>query len=349
MDVVLRHALPLLLADQQQALVEALVRPPAFAALPRAYRHKLLRALATAPLPDEAEVHEALLDAFLNAPADAEAGWSTSTYEVGVEGPLSLRVFAGIGGGNETGGRVWDAALALSAYLLDEHASHASDAARPRARVALELGAGPGLPGLLLAALGAVERVVLTDAVPATLDNLRGNVARLPAEAQARCAVCHLNWFTPPQATAGEFDSVELLLAADVVYEPSLVPPLLATIRALLDANPGCTTLLAAERRGEALATFERELGALIESGALHIVADRSEAAHRALRAPSCPFYCAPEAVGRIVLLELARGAAAGEAPTVTPTPPDSRSSRRVVTRVTACSGASVRATVCVR
>eukprot|EP00850_Spirogloea_muscicola_P002114 SM000008S22203 [mRNA] locus=s8:454557:456550:+ [translate_table: standard] len=71
------------------------------------------------------------------------------------------------------GWKVWGAALLLAAQL------RAAPEAVRGLRV-LELGAGCGLCGLLAAQLGAVE-VVLTDCVPAILDNLAAAVHLLPA------------------------------------------------------------------------------------------------------------------------------------------------------------------------
>ena len=200
--IVVRHACPLLLTDQP-ALVDALglLHGRTWSCLPLAYRHRLLKALvAGGELPPEAEVHEGLLDALLRPAADEDAGWSVRAYDLdgGLSPPLRLRVAAEIGGGNETGGRVWEAALGLGAYLLalERGGLEPCRSLLRDRRVALELGAGPGLPGLLLARMGeSIERVVLTDAVPATLDNLRRNVAQLePPHAAARCHVAALDW-----------------------------------------------------------------------------------------------------------------------------------------------------------
>ena len=118
--------------------------------------------------------------------------------------------------------------------------------------------------------------------MPATLDNLRRNVARLqPPAAAARCEVAHLDWHAPAAHTAAAHGGAELILAADCVYDPSLGAPLLTTISALLHAAPGARTLLAAERRGAEWATFEALLD---ERRAALCVADRSGAARAALR-----------------------------------------------------------------
>lgn len=168
-------------------------------------------------------------------------------------------------------------------------------------------------------------------------------MACIPQHSQSRCAVCQLDWLTPPGTIAAEFAGrADLIVAADVVYEPTLVPPLLATICALLHANRGATALLAAERRGVALSTFEAELASLIAAGRIALVADRTEQARAALRADGCPFYCSSDAIERIVLLELRAGDSAGEAP---PALAREAPPWRVVARVAACGSATVRTT----
>jgi hypothetical protein len=285
--------------------------------LPYAYRRRLVKRFL-ALLDTDTEVHETLLDAYVNAPADAEPGWSTQSFlvpsphddeEEGVE--LMLRVAATIGGANETGGRVWPAALALTAYLL----------AHPPVGIkrAVELGAGPGLPGLTLAASTsrAVEAVVLTDAVSSTLDNLERNAARLPLEAASRVHVRYLDWRDSHEETAACLGGVELLLAADVVYEPAMAEPLIRTLSALLH-HPGsehCAALLAAEQRhGEAWVRFEELLSERIVAGELTVV-DRSEAARTALRSEGCPFWCGPDTIDRIILLEVTAPTLSSAAP----------------------------------
>ena len=83
-------------------------------------------------------------------------------------------------------------------------------------------------------ALAAVERVLLTDYIPKTLENLKRNVAQLePAEAAKRCEVAALDWHQSAEVTAATLPadgSSNLILAADVVYEPTLAKPLLTTL-----------------------------------------------------------------------------------------------------------------------
>lgn len=78
-----------------------------------------------------------------------------------------------------------------------------------------------------------VRRCTLTDVVPATLDNLRDNVGKLPPTA-APCCVASLDWCAPQAFLGAEERAPELILGADLVYEPTLAAPLATTLDALL-------------------------------------------------------------------------------------------------------------------
>jgi hypothetical protein len=78
-----------------------------------------------------------------------------------------------------------------------------------------------------------VRRCTLTDVVPATLENLHDNVRKLPPTA-APCRVASLDWCAPRAFLGAEERAPELILGADLVYEPTLAAPLAATLDALL-------------------------------------------------------------------------------------------------------------------
>jgi predicted nicotinamide N-methyase len=299
--------------SQQELLCKALglVDPSSasfWPSLPLAYRLRLLKRVLD-NISREDEAHEALLHAYCNPVADGEPGWSVQTFfpEEEEDKALQLRVSAGIGGGTETGGRVWPAALGLSAYILAEPLSLADLAASTPLQqgVVIELGAGPGLPGLLLAQQGAAERIILTDVVPQILENLEYNVRQLHQSPPSAIQVEAYDWCADAEASAARYNGVRLILAADVVYEPELAEPLLRTLDALLRRHTDAVALLAAERRGDAWRNFESLLGARVRRGELRCT-DRSERVRAALRAEGCPFWCPPDAIERLVLLEIA-------------------------------------------
>lgn len=334
-DVVLScwQALPAF--KRQVGLIEALELPASrssfWSQLPLAYRSRLLKRVLAAiereADEDDREVDPLLIEAYLQPHIDAESGWSVQTFFVD-DVVLPLRVSSGIGGDTETGGRVWDAALGLSALLLCRErsaAAHTVGQSQQRPRMVVELGAGPGLPSLMLSSICHNEvKVIATDVFPATLENLEANVRRLATPAAAsRLSVAPLDWCDDADANAARLPAADLILAADVVYEHSLAEPLLRTLDALLRRarSKRGVALLAAERRGDAWSHFEACLRPRLSRGELRCI-DRSDEARTALRVVECPFWCAPDAIERLVVLELSAGegdSAAGLLPRVAP------------------------------
>jgi hypothetical protein len=166
----------------------------------------------------------------------------------GARAPSGLQIRERYNQPDATAFTVWDGGLWLARYLR----------ARPatvQGQQVLELGAGCGWVGLTAATLGA-HHVTLTDlplALPLLRQNIQANRA-LWQDAGCRDVVGRcLDWcqpapLTPPQ---GGWDVV---LLADCVWTRNLVAPLLATLAALLVAQPSVhpwTLLLSYQRRGQ--------------------------------------------------------------------------------------------------
>ena len=124
--------------DGQARLLRAIALDPDSAAVDQSYRQRLLKGLVTALQKLDVELHESLLETYLMgmSASVAPSPWSVQTYEVERGQRLRLRVHKGIGGGTETGGVVWPAALVLCAWLMRLPSFADLDA--------LELGAGAG-------------------------------------------------------------------------------------------------------------------------------------------------------------------------------------------------------------
>ena len=130
---------------------------------------------------------------------------------------------------------IWDSAIVLARYL--EHRQSSS------CHSCVELGAGCGLPGIVLHALGA-KAVLLTD--------LEDNLPLLQRNMDANCShdgrarVEALRWGFPLPAQIECGAPYDLIVATDVLYVLEAVVPLVETLVAL--SNEKTEILIAAGR-----------------------------------------------------------------------------------------------------
>ena len=221
-DVV--GALPDLSPATQDAFLAA--RPVSAAQAPLYTRRVLALVLETAPV-----ASDALCEELASCLAEGDGEATHLSYRVAPATWLTLRSVARR---NEVGLRLWPAARLLGEWLLGRSW---------RGRRVVELGAGVGLCGLCCA-LRDADSVVLTDADPAVLDNLRYTTEALNAGLAPRTRVLALDWadFGDLRALLGPTD---LVLAADCVYDPAAAPALAALCRAFADNFPAADLVLA--------------------------------------------------------------------------------------------------------
>lgn len=100
----------------------------------------------------------------------------------------------------------------------------------------VELGCGSGVGGLCLAALGA--RVHLTDGNDSVCDLARVNANLNAGVCEVQARVSQLEWGSADVEIEGSSE-LDLVLACDVVYDVSVVKPLLTTVSALLRGSNG--------------------------------------------------------------------------------------------------------------
>ncbi|XP_035679670.1 protein N-lysine methyltransferase METTL21A-like isoform X1 [Branchiostoma floridae] len=143
-----------------------------------------------------------------------------------------------------TGQRIWSAAKVLTLYLA-EHPDVVDFAGS-----VLELGAGPGLPGLAAAQIcRKAEKVVMSDNKDLVLKLLRKNIDKNFPKERARFQCAHLQWgddVTSFRAKHGRFD---VILGADLAYFRPDIPLLIETAKELLTEKPSAVFVLAYKDR----------------------------------------------------------------------------------------------------
>lgn len=155
-----------------------------------------------------------------------------------------------------TGFRTWSSAIHLAERMLSDpqrfinldNFSGSEDGLR-----VLEIGSGTGLAGI--AAFRALQasplsnfNLTLSDRDAVTLETLKDNVSRncLPLRDQQMVDVRCLDWDEPPQDLWNKF---EVIIGADIVYEPAHVPLVYKVVEATLArATSSIFTLLVPNR-----------------------------------------------------------------------------------------------------
>ena len=197
--------------------------------------------------------------------------------------------------------RLWEAGAALAEYLVHQGQALGT---------VVELGAGVGATALCLAATGLADRVVATDFTSAALDNMRHNfdlqqnswLQQTTDTCHGSVMAAHLDWndygnndndtdnnktdnhhhhnhHSHPDATLieQEMTKANLLIAADVAYDTTVLPALARTVKRFLTTattatnnnhqQPSKRALFATTRRNAA--TFQQLQDLLVKQQGL--------------------------------------------------------------------------------
>ncbi|KAF5102883.1 hypothetical protein D0Z00_000141 [Geotrichum galactomycetum] len=156
-----------------------------------------------------------------------------------------------------TGHRTWEAALALSDYIITAGLLLLGEDGQPPHKL-VELGAGTGLVGLIAAKLDPTLEVILTDGDEQVVNNLRANIALNNnnrdnnnndndnvESLRPRISAEVLLWNETPVVA-----NTDLVVAADVTYDASVIPQLVACLAQFADAG-ACSIIVAATIRSQ--------------------------------------------------------------------------------------------------
>jgi predicted nicotinamide N-methyase len=174
-----------------------------------------------------------------------------------------LRLFEATGCGElipgRTGTRIWS-----SSALLAEHMISKRDEVEGRS--VLELGAGPGVCGLLAVHLGS-SNVLMTDFDPKVLTLLMKNIRAnfLETDACDRVHTHRLDWEDESTYVSEQFD---VLIASDVLYWEEHIGWLVRTISFHL--KPAGTCMMVVAGRGKP--TLVAGLVAALSNAGFHVV-----------------------------------------------------------------------------
>eukprot|EP00697_Spironema_sp_BW2_P008308 gnl/Spiro4/22876_TR11287_c3_g4_i1.p1 gnl/Spiro4/22876_TR11287_c3_g4~~gnl/Spiro4/22876_TR11287_c3_g4_i1.p1 ORF type:complete len:277 (+),score=24.79 gnl/Spiro4/22876_TR11287_c3_g4_i1:57-833(+) len=184
-----------------------------------------------------------------------------------------------------SGGVIWETSFLLASLFESKpdllsrvrpHSTEVSQACRPLS--VLEVGAGCGLLGLVLAHMGF--RVVLTDAETATLRNLNGNVQRNSAGLATETLPCamQLRWGSEEDVhtvRARVPTGFDVVVGTDVLFATRLVEPLLWSIWSLSSEHTDvwmCMQIRCADSHALFLETAPRFFEELVDES--HLLLD---------------------------------------------------------------------------
>ena len=151
-----------------------------------------------------------------------------------------------------TGLRTWEAALHLGQYLC-------SNPSLVKGKRILELGTGTGYLAVLCAKYLGSDHVIASDGSDEVVNKLSDSFFLNGLQESDKVSGMELRWGhalvgTEEQAWNGG-RKLDMVLGADITYDVSVIPALVATLEELAGLFPGISILIAATERNRA--TFE--------------------------------------------------------------------------------------------
>ncbi|TDZ71719.1 Protein-lysine N-methyltransferase EFM3 [Colletotrichum trifolii] len=215
---------------------------------------------------DQHEVSEDLMTALSESlatpiPSEIDSAQKKSyvTYNLsGLGEPLSapditlLESRSLISASGTTGLRTWEAALHLGQYLCsNQHII--------KGRRVLELGAGTGYLAILCAKHLGAAHVIASDGSDDVINNLPESFFLNDLQESELVKPMELRWGHALIGTEDQQwnngDSIEVVIGADITYDQSIIPALIATLEELFTLFPKVEVLISATQRNEI--TFE--------------------------------------------------------------------------------------------
>jgi predicted nicotinamide N-methyase len=159
-----------------------------------------------------------------------------------------------------TGLRTWEAALHLGQYLC-------ADPSLVRNKRVLELGTGTGYLAVLCAKYLESDHVMASDGSDEVVNHLSDSFFLNGLQGSPRVTAMQLRWghALVGAELEGVLENLDTVLGADITYDVSVIPALVATLEDLTRLFPGLSVLIAATERNRA--TFESFLDVCAKRG----------------------------------------------------------------------------------
>ncbi|AEO63714.1 uncharacterized protein THITE_2109257 [Thermothielavioides terrestris NRRL 8126] len=260
--------------DVQEAIYERVFDDAVALPLPRRYQLRILTELiARIESAIEDWDKHGIADSLTSAlsrllsqplPSEMEAAQQRSyvTYHLSLlQAPIDnphitlLEARSLIAASGTTGLRTWEAALHLGQYLC-------VNPSLVRDKRILELGTGTGYLAVLCAKYLGAEHVIASDGSGEVVNKLADSFFLNGLQGSDRVSATELKWGHALLGTEEDAWNggrhVDMVLGADITYDVSVIPALVATLQELARLFPGISILIAATERNRA--TFENFL-----------------------------------------------------------------------------------------
>jgi predicted nicotinamide N-methyase len=129
----------------------------------------------------------------------------------------------------------------------------------------LELGTGTGYLTVLCAKYLGSDHVIASDGSEEVVNHLTDSLSLNGLQGSSKITAMQLRWGHALAGTEVGEGGVDTVLGADITYDVSVIPALVATLEDLARLSPGLSVLIAATERNKV--TFERFLEACGKRG----------------------------------------------------------------------------------
>ncbi|XP_035471808.1 protein-lysine N-methyltransferase EEF2KMT isoform X2 [Scophthalmus maximus] len=195
-----------------------------------------------------------LYDALAEVIGAEDAGDCYKSYLLPCGEAVSLSESVALISEGTTGLVTWDAALHLAEWALDHRHTFTG-------RTVLELGSGVGLTGITICRSCSPSRFVFSDCHPGVLHKLRANVRLNGLDERQAPAVSveHLDWTAATEEKLREIGP-DVVIAADVVYDPDVVVSLVTLLSKILRRSTPEVLVCSTVRNPETYGGFKLQL-----------------------------------------------------------------------------------------